>query len=194
MVGKGKGTMADVRRSLSGGQSMRPAGLVQRSMPAPVEPQHPIVASPVAAENLLQMPIHVTGNAQPVARKRLVLPRHSNSPARPAWEPTLDAVRGRLVVAASTIPLLGKQGVWTGVSTNVNAVAMAPPEPIHVAGFSGGSSTSATHTTEASTSHVQVLPNQEQMDPTENVPPHSTPDIVAIGSGGAQPSILTEYT
>ena len=32
------------------------------------------------------------------------------------------------------------------------------------------------------------------MGPTENVPPHSTPDIVAIGSGGAQPSILTEYT
>ena len=41
---------------------------------------------------------------------------------------------------------------------------------------------------------VQVLPAQEQMGPTKNVPPHSTPDIVAIGSGGAQPSILTEYT
>ena len=74
VLGKGKGTMADVRRSLSGGQSMRPAGLVRRSMPAPVEPQHPVAASPVAAENLLQMPIRVTGNAQPMARKRLVLP------------------------------------------------------------------------------------------------------------------------
>ena len=115
VVGKGKGTMADVRRSLLGGQSMRLAGLVRWSMPAPVEPQHPIVASPGTAKNLLHMSIRVTGDAQLVARKRLVLPRHSSSPIRPAREPTLNAVRGRLVVAASTIPLLGKQGVWTGV-------------------------------------------------------------------------------
>ena len=97
-------------------------------------------------------------------------------------------------MATSTISLLGKQGVWIGVSTNVNAVAIAPPEPIHVAGFSRGSSTSATRVTEASTNRIQVLPAQEQMGPTENVPPHSTSGIVAIGSGGGQPSILTEYT
>ena len=97
-------------------------------------------------------------------------------------------------MAPSTIPLLGSQGAWTNVSTNVNAVAMAPPKPIHVAGFSRGNSTSATHTTEASTSRVQVLPVQEQMGPTESVPPHSTPSIVAIAPGGAQPRLLTKYT
>ena len=194
MPGQGKGTMADVQRSLSGGHGMRPAGLVRRSMPAPVEPQHSIAALPVEAENLLQMPIRMTRDAQPVARKRLVLPRHSSSPARPARELTLDAVRGRLVVAASTIPLLGEHGVWTGVSTNVNAVAMAPPETIHVARFFGSSSTFATHMTEASTNRVQVLPALEQMGPIESVPLHSMPNIVAIAFGGAQPSILTEYT
>ena len=47
---------------------------------------------------------------------------------------------------------------------------------------------------EASTSRVQVLPAPEQMGPTESVPPHSTPGFVSIESGGAQPSILTEYT
>ena len=111
---------------------MRPTRLVRGSMPAPVEPRHPIAASPVAARNLLQMPIRMTGDVQPVARKRLVLPQHSSSTARPSREPTLDAVRGKLVVAASTISLLGKQGVWTDVFTNVNTAAMAPPEPIHV--------------------------------------------------------------
>ena len=97
-------------------------------------------------------------------------------------------------MAASTIPLLGKQGVWTGVSTNINAVVMAPPQLIHVVGFSGGSNTSATHMTEASTNRVLVFPAPEQMGPTESVPLHSTHDFVAIGSGGAQPSILTECT
>ena len=97
-------------------------------------------------------------------------------------------------MAPSTIPLLGSQGAWTSVSTNVIAVAMAPPEPIHIAGFSRGNSTSATHTIEVSTSRVQVLPAQEQMGPIENVLPHSTPDIVAIAPGGAQPSLLMEYT
>ena len=140
------------------------------------------------------MPIRVTGNAQPMARKRLILLGHSTSPARPAREPTLDAVRERLIVAPFTISLLGSQGAWTSVSTNVNAVAMAPPEPIHVARFFRSNSTSATHTTEASTSRVQVLPAQEQMGPTKNVPPHSTPGIVAIAHGGAQPRLFTEYT
>ena len=80
VLGKGKGTMADVRRSLSGGQSMHPARLVRRSMPAPLEPQHSIAASLVAVENLLQMPIRVTRDAQLVARKRLVPPGQSGSP------------------------------------------------------------------------------------------------------------------
>ena len=97
-------------------------------------------------------------------------------------------------MAAPTIPLLGKHGVWTGVSTNVNVVAMDPPKPIHVARFSGGNSTSAMHMIKASTSRVQVLPALKQMGPIESVPLHNTPDIVAIASGSAQPSILTEYT
>ena len=49
--GKGKGTMADVRRSLSGRQSIRPAGLVRRSMPARVEPEHAVGASLLRLDN-----------------------------------------------------------------------------------------------------------------------------------------------
>ena len=37
-------------------------------------------------------------------------------------------------------------------------------------------------------------PAPKQMGPIESVPPHSTPGFVVIGSSGAQPSILTEYT
>ena len=45
--GKGKGTIADVRRNLSGGRSRRPAGLVRRSMPAQIEREHAVVHRPL---------------------------------------------------------------------------------------------------------------------------------------------------
>ena len=56
MRGKGKEIMADVQRSFSKGQNIRPAGLVQRSMLALVEPQHAVGASPVATEQQTRMP------------------------------------------------------------------------------------------------------------------------------------------
>ena len=192
--GKGKRTMADLRRSLSGRQSVRPARLLRRSMPARVEPEHAVGASPVAAEQQTRMPIRVTRDTQPVAKKRLLLPRHSISPAQPIMDPTSDAVRRRLIVEGSVIPLLGEQGARTGVSTNVNIVAMGPLEPVAIARLSRGSKTSATHTTEASTSHAVVVPLAAPTDPPKDVPPHIMASTIAIALGDAESSRLTEYT
>ena len=163
-------------------------------MPAQVEPEHAVGASPVAAKQQRRMPIHVTWDTRPVARKRLVLPRHSTSPAQPIMDPTSDAVRGRLIVEGSVVPLLSEQGARTGVSTNVNTVAMGLLEPVAVAGLSGGSKTLATHTTEASTSHAVVMPLAAPTDPPKDVPPHTLASTIAIVPGDAERGRLTEYT
>ena len=53
---------------------MSPAGLVRRSMPTPVELEHAVGASLVTAEQQTRMSVRVTGDAQPVTRKRLIFP------------------------------------------------------------------------------------------------------------------------
>ena len=90
------------------------------------------------------------------------------------------------------VPLLGEQGAR--VSTNVNTVATGPLEIIAVAGLFGGSKTSATHTTEASTNHAIVVPVAAPTDPTKDVLPHIVAGTVAIAPGNAQRSLLIEYT
>ena len=105
--------------------------------------------------------------------------------------PTSDVVR---IVAPSTVPFFGEQGARTGVSTNVNTMAMCPLEPVQVARLSKGSNTSATHTTEASTSRAVIVPATAPTDPPKDVPPHSMAGNVAIVLGVAEPSLLTEYT
>ena len=122
--GKGKRTMADVRRSLSGGWNIRPVGLVRRSMPALVEPEHAVGISLVVVKQQIWMPIRVMGDAQPIARKRLVFLQHLISPARHVMDPTSDAVQGRLIVEGSAVPLMGEHGTHIDISTNVNIVAM----------------------------------------------------------------------
>ena len=73
-------------------------------MPALVEPEHAVGALFVAAEQQTWMPIRVMEDAQPVARKRLVLPRHSTSLAQPVMDPTSNAVWGRLIVQGFATP------------------------------------------------------------------------------------------
>ena len=194
MPGKGNETMVDVRRSLSGGQSIRPVGMVQRSMPALTEPEHAVGTLPIATEQQTRMLIRVTRDTQHVARKRLVLPRHSTSPARLVMDMISNAIRGRLIVEGSAIPLLGEHGTYTDIFTNVNTVAMGPLEPVQVTRLSRGSKTLTTHTTEASTSHVVVVPAIVPTDPLKNVPPHSMAGNVAIVPGDGQRSLLREYT
>ena len=136
------------------------------------------------------MSVCVTGDAQPVARQRFVLPRHLTSPARPVMDPTSDDVRERLIVVPSIVPLFGEQGTRIGISTNVNTVAMGPLEPVHIARLSRGNSTSTTHTTEASTSRAVVVSVIAPTDPLEDVPPHSTAGNVAIVLGVPQCNLL----
>ena len=194
MRGKGKGTMADVRRSFFGKRSIRPAGLVQQSMPTRVKPEHVVGALPVAAEQQTRMSIRVTWDTRPIARKRLVLLQYSINLAQPIMDPTSDVVRGRLIVEGSIVPLLGEQGARTGLSTNVNTMAMGPLEPVAVARLSGGSKTSTTHTTEAFTNHAVVVPFAAPTNPPNDVPPHTAASTVAIAPGDAERSLLTEYT
>ena len=150
MRGKDKGTMADVRRSLSGGRSIRPAGLVRQSMPSLIRLEHAVGTLPVVVKQQTRMPVRVTGDTQPIARKRLVLPRHSTSPTQLVMDPTSDAVRGRL--NSERVCRTPSRRIGHARLHNVNTVAMCPLELVHVAGLSRGSKTSTTHTKEASTS------------------------------------------
>ena len=72
-------------------------------------------------------------------------------------------------------------------------MAMGPLETVTVVELSGGSKTSATHTTEASTSHAVVLPLATPTDPPKDVPPHIVANTIAITPGNAERGLVTEY-